>query len=323
MNAGTAPARALWLTLLLLATAATVVDHVHRLPDRVADASGLAFAVLVVFGLWHRVGSRRWTAAAVALAYGGVAVGLNNELMLRGAALSTAVLTAIFAVVITVPASRFWRALVEVLVAALIAIAGGFAAVAFHAPLNTDAFRYAALVLALAGALAAVYQPGAGLQGLGRRGWILIGGLAVLMLLAVAYSLALTHWGSHYVTNSVDDVRAWLHDTLGASPHLLEVVVGVPSLCWGVYTRARRRQGWWMCAFGVALTAPVAAALAGGAVTRVVLLGSLYSLVLGALLGLVVIRLDQVFTGSRGRRARRTERAAAHRPEPARWAPLR
>lgn len=316
-------ARALWLILVLAAAAAVVVDRFHRLPAHVSGATAVVFATLVVFGLWGRAGNYKWTAAAITAIYGGVAVGLDNALMLRGAALMTAALTAVFAVVITVPAARFWRTLVEVVIAEAVAIAGGFAAVAYRVPLNTDVFRYAVVFLALIGALVAVYRPGAGLQGLGRRGYVLVGGLALLMILAVAYSLALTHWGTHYLTNSVDDLRAWSHDHLGGSPHLLDVVVGVPSLCWGVFTRARRRQGWWMCAFGVAMTAPAAGALVGGAVTRAALLGCLYSVVLGAVIGLLVIRLDQMFTGSRGRRARRDERVSAHRPEATRWAPLR
>jgi len=43
-----------------------------------------------------------------------------------------------------------------------------------------------------------------------------------------------------------------------------------------------------------------------------------YSAVAGLLLGYLVIRVDAFLTGTRGRRARRLEAAAAHRPEPGR-----
>lgn len=309
--------------MLLLASFGVVFDHFHALSVRLGGVFAVGFAALVVAGLWARLGARVWVAAGVTLLYGGAAVALQNDLMLRGAALVTASVVAVFAVVVTVPAARFRRAVGEVTLAGAISVVGAFAALAYHVDVNGSVFRYTVLVLGLLGAFGAVYRPGAGLHGLGRRGYALIGGLAVLLLFAVAYSLALTHWGSHYVSATVDDLRNWTHDSLGASPHLLEVIVGVPSLCWGVFTRARRRQGWWMCAFGVAFTGPAATSLVDGSLTRVALLGCLYSLILGVGVGFVVVRVEQIFTGSRGRRARRSEEASAHRPEPRRWAPLR
>ena len=44
-------------------------------------------------------------------------------------------------------------------------------------------------------------------------------------------------------------------------------MLGVPALAWGVHMRARRRQGWWVCAFGVAATVPVANSLVNPAIT--------------------------------------------------------
>ena len=317
------PVQRLWFALLLLASAGVVFDRFHALPDRVGGGLAVAFATVIVAGLWGRCGAPVWVASGVTLLYGGVAVALQNHLMLRGAALVTASVVTVFAVLITVPAPRFRRAVGEVTLAGGIAVVGAFASVAYHVDVNGAVFRYTVLVLALLGSFGAVYRPGAGLHGLGRRGYALIGGLSVLLIFAVAYSLALTHWGSHYVSDAVDGLRTWTHDALGASPHLLEVIIGVPSLCWGTFTRARRRQGWWMCAFGVAFTGPTATSLIDGPLTRVALLGCLYSLILGVAVGFVVVRVEQTFTGSRGRRARRTEEASAHRPEPARWAPLR
>ena len=109
----------------------------------------------------------------------------------------------------------------------------------------------------------------------------------------------------------------------------IETLLGFPALTWGVFMRARRRQGWWACAFGVAATVSTACALVDPEVEVLrAVLGGAYSLVLGLLLGYLVIRLDLFLTGSSGgarssgRRSRVDEEAAASRPEPPRTRPL-
>ena len=83
--------------------------------------------------------------------------------------------------------------------------------------------------------------------------------------------------------------------------------------------RARRRQGWWVCAFGVTATTRIANSLVDPAVTlRESGLSLLYGVVVGLVLGFVVIRLDIALTGAPGRRGRRAEEAGALRPEPVR-----
>ena len=97
----------------------------------------------------------------------------------------------------------------------------------------------------------------------------------------------------------------------------------MPALAWGTYMRARRRQGWWLCSFGVAATAPVANGVMNPSATLLqALLGVVYSLVIGFVLAYVVIRADLALTGSRGSRARRNEERSAVRPEPSRTRPL-
>ena len=87
--------------------------------------------------------------------------------------------------------------------------------------------------------------------------------------------------------------------------------------------RARRRQGWWVCAFGVAATAPVANSLVNPAISLLECgLSVLYGLVVGLVIAYVVIRVDLALTGSRGRGGRRLEQASALRPEPPRTAAL-
>ena len=53
----------------------------------------------------------------------------------------------------------------------------------------------------------------------------------------------------------------WSRENLGAVPRPMQVLVGIPALVWGCHMRARRRQGWWVCAFGIAATSSVAGIL--------------------------------------------------------------
>ena len=109
----------------------------------------------------------------------------------------------------------------------------------------------------------------------------------------------------------------WMRTDLGAAPRPIEAFLGVPALVWGVTMRARRRQGWWVCAFGVTATAPVA---------HLVMDPGLSLAEAGAHRGLHAGRRpgpglprDPAGPGgdrSRGRGARRAEEATAIRPEP-------
>ena len=105
----------------------------------------------------------------------------------------------------------------------------------------------------------------------------------------------------------------------GAVPRPTAFLLGFPALAWGVSTRARRRQGWWVCAFGAAGLSVVATSLLNPSVplTEAALVLA-YSLALGLAIGYAVVRADAYLTGTRGRRARQLEEQAAHRPEPAR-----
>ncbi len=100
------------------------------------------------------------------------------------------------------------------------------------------------------------------------------------------------------------------------------VFLGVPALAWGVSMRDRRRQGWWVCAFGAAATATATTRLLD--VTPIswsIGLAAVYSIALGLVVGYVVLRLERLLFGSRGRRARQQEQID-HRPEPPRLWPL-
>ena len=110
---------------------------------------------------------------------------------------------------------------------------------------------------------------------------------------------------------------------LDAVPHPIVALLGYPALVWGVFMRARRRQGWWVCAFGAASTAPTTTRLVTGDVAvRPVRWARSTASPSGWSLGYLVIRVEQSLTGTHGRRARRSEEAEAHRPEPGRLQPL-
>jgi hypothetical protein len=102
----------------------------------------------------------------------------------------------------------------------------------------------------------------------------------------------------------------------------VEAFVGFPTLLWGVAIRTRRRQGWWMCAFGaLGATGVVTAFVQEGAEPLPTLAATGYNLAIGTALGFVLMSLDRLLTG-RGRRARSEGDLDAERPEPPRFAPL-
>jgi hypothetical protein len=317
-----------WVVVVLAATAGIVAVRVaDDVPALVGQVAAVVLSTGLALGLAIRTGGRPVWAAVLSAAVAIAAVVSGWEPLLDGAAVGTGVLAATLAVMATVPAATFARAIREALVATSIGWVGALGVVAYgpRARLDVDLVRfgYTVLALALVGAFALVYRLGAGLHGLGRRGYVVAGAAVFMLAFALAYSEALAHWGSRELVDTVDQVRDTLKDNLRAVPHPIVALLGYPALVWGVFMRARRRQGWWVCAFGVALTAPCATRLVAQQVDPTsAVLGAVYSLVVGVSLGYLVIRVEQALTGTRGRRARRVEEAEAHRSEPRRFQPL-
>jgi hypothetical protein len=314
---------ALWAVVALGGLAALVLALLGIGPDWVDGLGAVVVVTAVSWGLATRTDGHPWPAAAVALALGAAAVLSDNAALATGAAVMTCVVGGVYAVMLTVPAVTFLAAVKEVLIATGVSLVVALAAVGFGPTTQVERFEITGLLLSIAFSLALVHRLGAGLHGLGRRGLVVVVSGIALLAGAILYAELLRRYGAAGTVESVLDFVAWSQDRVLAFPRPLVVVLGVPALAWGAHLRARRRQGWWVTAFGVAATLPVATSLISPDASLVqALVRATYSLVLGLVWAWVVIRLDQLFTGPRGARARRAEEAQAHRPEPSRFSPL-
>lgn len=292
-------------------------------PDFVPLAGAVTITTLFTHGLAVRSGGRAIVSGVMALVLAGGAAFSQNEILLAGATVGTAVVSALLAVLSTTPAAKFSGVVREVTVAAVVAVIGAFAVRAYGAEVSLERTGYLAIGFSLIAALALVYRLGAGLTGLGRRGLVMIISGVALLTITLAYTEALAAWGSPAMIETIDNTFARLSELLGAVPRPIEVLLGFPALAWGVSTRARRRQGWWVCAFGAPGMSVIAVSLLDPDVALVEAgLSVLYSLGLGLVVGYGIIRADLFLTGARGRRARQLEELAAHRPEPGRLQPL-
>jgi hypothetical protein len=313
----------LWLLVVAAGLAALVCALVPVGPAWLDGVGAVAVVTAYTWGLSARTGGRPVIFGGLALALGVLVLVLDLDYLRTGAAVMTCVVSAVLGVMATTPGVRFVQSARECVVAVLVAAIGAMATIGFDPVVSVARFEYATLGLAVVCAFGVVYRLGAGLHGLGRRGVgsVVIGG--VLLACTLLYAELLRRYGSaDFVDNLLDGVR-WSRDHLGAFPRPILTVLGVPALVWGCHMRARRRQGWWLCAFGVAATTPVANALVNPAISLVECgLSVVYGLVVGLVIGYVVIRVDLALTGSRGQGGRRLEEAGAVRPEPPRTAAL-
>ncbi len=317
-----------WLLLSATAVAAVLTGWFSLgLPAGWAPWLPLAGAVTLsttfAFAFGVRTGGRPLlTASLAALLSCGAAIS-GVPVLLAAATITTATTGAVLGVLITVPAARFLGVIRECLIAAVVAAAAAFAANAYDAQLSVERAEYLTLTLALLGALVLVYRLGAGFQGLGTRGAVVVVGGLALLAVTLAYTEALTRWGSPGMIDSLEQSFRDARAAFGAVPRPLEALLGFPALAWGISTRARRRQGWWPSAFGAAGLAGVTTSLLDGRMTLLeagITVG--YGVAIGLVLGYLVVRGDAFLSGTRGRRARRAEEATAHRPEPRRTAAL-
>jgi hypothetical protein len=310
---------AAWLLVVAASAAALVAALAGYVGDWLADAGAVAASTAYTWGFAARTGGRPVLFSLLTLVLGLVVVGVDNDSLRSGAAVVTAVLTAVFAVMATVPAVHLLGTVRENVVALVLAAVGSMATLAWAPVVDLHRFEYTVLGLSLVAAFLSVYRLGAGFHGLGTRGVVTVVVGSLMLALTLGYAEVLRRYGSHDVVETLDDAVRWSHHHLGAFPRPIIALVGVPALTWGTHMRARRRQGWWVCVFGVAMTAPVAYALVDPGRTVVeVVLATTYGVLIGLVLGFVLIRLDVRLTGPRGRRLAEPDEAPAARPEPGR-----
>jgi hypothetical protein len=318
-----------WAVVVAAAVALLLLAMVPVGPDWFGSAGAIAVAGAFSWALAGRTGGRPVVFGLLATALGVGVVLAERDDLATGAAVLTCVVSAVLGVMVTVPARTFLHAVRECVVALAVAAVGALATVGFEPAVSVDDFEYTVFGLALAAIFAVVYRLGAGLHGLGRRGAVIVVVGGVLVVVTVAYAELLRRYGTPSLVDSSLDVVRWSRANLGAFPRPIETVLGVPALAYGVHVRARRRQGWWVCAFGVAATTATATSLVNPAIAlSESVLSVVYGLVVGLVIGFLVIKLDLFLTGSgggarsRGRRSRVDEEAAASRPEPRRTQPL-
>ncbi len=309
--------------VLLAGCVALGFAALHVGPQWLDGAGSVAVLTTYSWALMARTGGRQLVFAALAFAVGVVAVVQDGEVLRSGAAVMTCVVSGVLAVVITVSARTFLIAAREVVLATAVASIGAYATVGFEPAASSVRFEYLTLGLGFLVVFTLVWRFGAGLNGLGTRGLVTLVVGTLLLAASLAYAELFRRYGASGVVQPTAGLQEWSRTTLGAFPPPLMVLLGVPALAWGVHMRARRRQGWWVCTFGAAAMLPVAQGLVdldtsyveGG-------LQAAYGVGLGLLVGFLVIRLDLLLTGSRGRRARAVEEQHALRPEPSRFSSL-
>lgn len=295
-----------WLLVLLASAAALVAALLGYVADWVGEVGAVATGTAYAWGLAGRTGGRPVVFSLLALVMGGAVIALDENAFRSGAAVLTAVLTAVFAVMVTVPAGGFLKAVRETVVALLVAAVGSMATLAWSPAVDLHRFEYTVLGLSVVASFVTVYRLGAGFHGLGSRGVVIVAAGSLMLALTVGYAELLQRYGTHDLVQHLDDAVRWSHHHLGAFPRPIIALLGVPAIAWGTHMRARRRQGWWVCAFGVALTAPVAYALVDpGRSVKEVALATAYGVVIGLVIGFVLIRLDLRLTSPRGTRGRR------------------
>jgi hypothetical protein len=290
--------------------------------DWLAEAGAVAVTTAYAWGLAARTGGRPVIFSLLALVLGGVVVALDVNQLRSGAAVMTAVLASVFAVMVTVPARGLVATVRETVVTLLVSAVGSLATLAWAPAVDLRRFEYTVLGLALVGAFLTVYRLGAGVHGLGSRGIVTVVAGSLMLAVTVGYAELLQRYGTHSLVETLDDAVRWSHHHLGAFPRPIIALLGVPAVVWGTHMRARRRQGWWVCAFGIALSGPVAYALVDpGRSVKEVSLATGYGVVIGLVIGFVLIGIDLRLSGrrsARGRRLAEMDEVTAVRPEPGR-----
>ena len=299
--------------------AGTSVVAVDTPMDVERPGAGLLLVVFSV-GLTHRVGGhmRIWASLGSILAIGAVLTEAN--VLLGAAAAASAVLAAVWAVVITRPAFTVFQAVREYVLAIVVALSGTVAVAAWNAQVSYQRFNLVVLTVALGLAITVVWNLGAGLHGLGRQNLAILAGVAALIVLVLAYFSFVRSHGSQMVTDTISDLVIWMRQSFGGVPRPVEVFIGFPALIVGVSMRSRNREGWWILVFAVIGTGVLSTSLVSpGAFPSYIGLSTLYSSILGLVVGLIARSIAIRDRSARAARAVEPER----RIEPPRLAALK
>lgn len=322
-----------WLLLLTAAALVAVVLGSPELTPPPLDDTGippwiaLVGAVLLTttltVGLASRTGGRALLSGALAAGVATAAVLSQAPVLVAGAAVATAVVAGLLAVLATVPAARLPGIVRECLLATAVAGCAACAVVAYAPEVSVERVEYVGFGLTLAAALPLAHRAAEGAQGASKRGWWMLTAGAVVSLLVLGYAEALTRWGPAGLVADIETTVAGLRATFGALPIPVVAFVGAPALAWSVSSRASGRDGWWAGAFAAPGMTAIAVSLLDSTRTPAQTgLAILYSLGLGLFLGYVVLRTDTLVTAARRRRLRSEEGLPVHPPEPDRTSPL-
>ncbi|WP_456695176.1 hypothetical protein [Aeromicrobium sp. P5_D10] len=299
--------------------AATTVVAVDA-PEGIGRPSAALLMLVFTIGLIHRGGGHMRIWIPIVTVLGISAVVLEKNFLLVSSAVVCAVLSAVWAVLVTRPAPSVLAAIREYLLALLVALSGTLSVAAWNAPVNYQRFNLIVVAVSLVLAIALVWNLGAGLHGLGRQNLLILTGVAALLIVILAYSSFVRTHGSQAVVDLFSDVVVWSRQNFEGVPRPVEVFIGFPALIVGVSMRSARREGWWVLVFAVIGTAVLTTSLVTpGAFPTYVGLSTLYSVVLGLLVGLIV--RHYVVRERSARAARAVEPIA--RVEPPRFAALK
>ena len=308
---------AAWFLGVALAGSSVVA---YNLPDQADTAGAVLLFVVFAVALTHRVGGHMRIWAPMAAVLGLAAAISGNPVLVAAAAGSAGVTAAVWAVVFTRPALTVWQAIGEYVIAITIALSGTLCVAAWNASVNYARFNVVVIAAALAVSIVLVWNLGAGLHGLGKEHLIILSAIAALVVVVLAYSSFVRSHGSELVTDTIASMIIWMRQTIFGVPRPVEVLLGFPALIVGVSMRARTREGWWIMVFGVISTSVLTTSLVSPlAFPTYVGLSTLYSAVLGLIIGLVVRRVVVPDNTRRATRVVEPER----RIEPSRLAALK
>lgn len=289
-------------------------------PSWIERPAAALLMVVFTIGLTHRGGGRMRIWLTMAVILGALTVVLETNVLLAASAAVTAVLGAVWAVLVTRPAASVLRVIGEYALALLVALSGTVGVAAWNAPVNYQRFNLIVVTVSLGLAIALVWNLGAGLHGLGRQNLAILLGVAALVVLLLAYSSFVRTHGSQSLVRLIADWVIWMRQNVRGVPRPVEVFIGFPALVVGVSYRSKRREGWWILVFAVIGTSVQATSLVTpGAFPTYIGLSTLYSSILGLGVGLLLRR--QIMKERSARAARAIEEVV--RVEPPRFAPLK